>query len=97
MDNESRDMSPQDIAKFDQLRAEYSELLADYSFLKNNENVLLKDHARITINIEKLDDIQSLELVSAIAELVSNFHVEYTLQVNDGVAVYKTTGKPNEL
>lgn len=87
-------MKPKHVAEFDQLRAQYSELLADYSFLENNANVLLKNHARFVLNLGDTPEGECTELFQKIQALIEETGLEYTLEICDGQAVYKMAGTP---
>jgi len=82
--------------RFNQLRAEYSELLADYSHLKNSENVLPASNARVVFNISTIKEEDAVKLFSQIEELVAAHRLPYTFEVADTNAVYKRTGTPND-
>lgn len=89
-------MNTADQKRFDKLRAEYSELLADYSHLKNSEHVLTAMNARIVFNISTMQEEDAVKLFSQIEKLIAEHKVPFTFEVADGKALYKTTGTPNE-
>lgn len=81
--------------KLDKLQAEYSELLADYSHLKNSENVLVDGQIRFVFGHEDLGDDTAVELMKTIAKMIQSKGVAYTITIADNGALMKTTGTPS--
>jgi len=79
---------------YEQLRADYSELLADYAHLKNSEEVLTETQMRFTIDISATPEDDVTQLIKDVAATITDTGATYKLTLAHGGALLKFTTTP---